>query len=589
MGELLSESRLASLVAEVINRAFTDYHNQHQAITGRAQTWFEGRDWPRTLTDNLERLELYQRIVEQTVEQVRELCGSQVESKMVWVSTKAVYSHLIAGQDNWELAETFFNSITRKIFVTVGVDSVIEFINTDFDTPPNHSDERVYRTYRVETDLSGLFETILSDFSFGVVPYEDARRDAQEIARRVERVLGDQTLERAEIIRSVFYRGKGAYVIGRLVCPDCSIPLTLALINTSSGIVVNALVTGEEEVAVVFSLTHTYFQVQADRPYDLVHYLQILMPYKKIAELYTALGYNKHGKTEQYRDLLTHLATAQDQFETARGLKGMVMVVFTLPSYTLVFKIIRDRFAYPKQTTRQNVMRQYRMVFQHDRAGRLIDAQEFENLKLSRQLFSPALLEELQRETSQSVVFEDEYVLIKHLYTEQRVIPLNLYLPEAPETSAQKAIIDCGNTIKDLACTNIFTGDMLLKNFGVTRHGRVVFYDYDELCMVTDCNFRALPQSNDDDEEMSAEPWYSVGENDVFPEEFSRFLGVGGSLREAFLAHHADLFTVEYWQQVQNRLRQGQIVDIFPYDQSKHLPGPNREGYYLSDLAQVVS
>lgn len=305
----------------------------------------------------------------------------------------------------------------------------------------------------------------------------------------------------------------------------------------------------------------------------MIEFLRSIMPLKPVAELYTSLGYNKHGKTELYRDLLRHIAQSDDLFEVARGERGMVMAVFTLPSFDVVFKIIKDRFSEPKTTTRQDVLNRYQLVFRHDRAGRLIDAQEFEHLKFDRARFAPELLEELLHVAAQSVTVEDENVIIKHLYTERRTIPLNLYLKEAPEAARRAALIDYGYTIKDLAAANIFPGDILLKNFGVTRHGRVVFYDYDELCLVTDCQFREMPDARDDDDEFSAEPWFFVGESDVFPAEFRTFLGLPQPLRQIFTERHAELFGVEFWQQLQRRHRAGEVIDIFPYRVSRRLPG----------------
>jgi isocitrate dehydrogenase kinase/phosphatase len=295
------------------------------------------------------------------------------------------------------------------------------------------------------------------------------------------------------------------------------------------------------------------------------------MPRKRIAELYTSIGHNKHGKTELYRDMLHHLASTEDKFEIARGQRGMVMVVFTMPSYDVVFKLIKDRFDYPKTTTRREVMAQYHLVFQHDRVGRLIDAQEFEHLKFDRKYFSEELLEELLQVAPSIVKLEDDYVVIRHAYVERRVTPLDIFLCEEDEVHSYPAVLDFGNTIKDLAAVNIFPGDMLLKNFGVTRHGRVVFYDYDELAWLSECHFREVPKSDNYDDELSAEPWFSIGENDVFPEEFHRFIGLNGPLRQLFIEQHGDLLGINFWKQMQTRLNNGEIIEILPYQENKRL------------------
>jgi isocitrate dehydrogenase kinase/phosphatase len=373
------------------------------------------------------------------------------------------------------------------------------------------------------------------------------------------------------MVQSVFYRSKGAYLLGRIRSGDHAMPLTLALLHGDRGLFVDAALLTADEVSIIFSFTRSYFHVEVDRPHDLIVFLKSIMPRKPIAELYIAIGYNKHGKTELFRDLMRHIKHSTDKFEIARGERGMVMIVFTLPSFDVVFKVIRDTFAYPKTTTRRQVIERYQLVFEHDRAGRLADVQEFEHLAFPRDRFSDELLAELASGAADTVTIGERIVDIKHLYTERRMTPLNLYLREVDGATARDAIVDYGQAVKDLAATNIFPGDMLLKNFGVTRHQRVVFYDYDELCLVTDCHFRELPKPRDEDDEFGAEPWFYVGTNDIFPEEFLTFMGLGGELRRAFLEAHGDLLTPQYWWQIQDRHRAGELIDILPYPCSRRL------------------
>ncbi|MBP6440506.1 MAG: bifunctional isocitrate dehydrogenase kinase/phosphatase, partial [Caldilineaceae bacterium] len=325
----------------------------------------------------------------------------------------------------------------------------------------------------------------------------------------------------------------------------------------------------EDDASVVFSFTRSYFHVEADVPGDVVGFLKSIMPLKPVAELYIAIGYNKHGKTERYRALYRHMANSNDKFEIARGAKGMVMTVFTLPSYDMVFKIIKDRFAYPKTSTRAQVMDRYRLVFKHDRVGRMVDAQEFEFLTFNRDRFSQELLDELQAVAANTVEITGDAVIIKHMYTERRLYPLDLFIKEMGSAKAAAAVIDYGHAIADLAAANIFPGDLFIKNFGVTRHGRVVFYDYDELCLLTECNFRQMPAARDYDDEVADQPWYSVAENDIFPEEFRRFLWFPQPLRTVFEDHHAWMFTPDSWRLLQQRTAAGELIDFYPYDQEQ--------------------
>jgi isocitrate dehydrogenase kinase/phosphatase len=302
-----------------------------------------------------------------------------------------------------------------------------------------------------------------------------------------------------------------------------------------------------------------------------VSFLKTIMPRKPIAELYNAVGCNKHGKTELYRSILRHLETTDDRFDIAPGQRGMVMSVFTLPGLDVVFKVIRDRFDYPKTVTHEEVRGKYRLVFRHDRAGRLVDAQEFEHLEFDAARFSDELRRELASVATEAVRFDGGSVVIRHLYTERRLRPLDVYLRETEGSAAHDAIVEYGQVLRDLAATNIFPGDMLLKNFGVTRHGRLIFYDYDELCLLTDCNFRTLPTPATDLEEVASEPWFYVGERDIFPEEFRSFLGLRQDLLQTFLAHHEELLHVEFWHRMQDLHLRGEVVDIFPYRLSRRL------------------
>jgi isocitrate dehydrogenase kinase/phosphatase len=570
----LTDSRLANIGARTIQQAYGTYRDQFETITARARARFETQDWQGMQADSFERLGLYKRIVDLVEASIRELLGSRIQDKLIWASMKAVYSGLIDDYETWELAETFFNSITRRIFTTVGVDPKIEFVATDFETPPTPSELPVYRTYQRAPSTADMVINFLRDFELNA-PFANLEEDAQLAAERIEErllALGAlRTVERGEMIKEPFFRGMGAYLIGRLFSASHLIPVVLALIHTDKGLVVDAVLLEEDAASILFSFARSYFHVEIKRPYDLVQFLRTIMPRKRVAELYISLGYNKHGKTELYRDLLHHLAYSNNQFEKAQGQEGMVMTVFTMADYDMVFKLIKDSFNYPKDSTRKDVMAKYELVYKHDRVGRLVDAQSFEYLQFHRSRFSEALLQELLDTAAQTVAVEENSVIIKHCYVERRVNPLDIYVREAADKSARSATIEYGNAIKDLANSNIFPGDMLLKNFGVTRHGRVVFYDYDELCFLVDCNFRRIPPALAYEDELSNEPWFHVNPGDIFPAEFESFLGLGDELHQLFKQHHGDLFDVLYWRKIQERLNLGETCHIYPYAQNLRL------------------
>lgn len=571
----LTDSRLANVAARQIYDGFVRYGRRFHEITCQAQTRFEAKDWHGQRADALARLNLYRHIVDGVVIAVRELLGERLTRKMVWASMKAVYSGLIAENSDWELAETFFNSITRRIFTTVGVDPRLEFVDPDFDLPPLTDPKLLYTTY-YPTDLGETVRQLLLDCGL-TVPFANFEEDRCQITDRLQCFLAKEqtTFSRIDVVNSLFFRGKGAYLIGRIYTPRGLVPLALVLLQGAVGVFVDAMLLDESSVSILFSFARAYFHVMVERPSDLVQFIHSIIPRKRIAEIYISLGYNKHGKTELYRDLLNHLKQSETQFAIAPGQRGMVMIVFSLPDYDMVFKLIKDHFAYPKKTTRQDVISNYEMVFRHDRAGRLIDAQSFEFLQFKRGRFTDELLQELLEVAANTVSLEEETVVVSHAYVERQVIPLDIFLQEADEDAANRVIIDYGQVIKDLAVTNIFAGDMLLKNFGVTRHERVVFYDYDELRPLTDCNFRKFPQAQTYEDELAAEPWFHIGEKDVFPEEFLRFMGLPRSVKKTFLEHHGDLLEVDFWQETQQRLEAGEIITIRPYRDIYRLPQPS--------------
>ncbi len=568
---------LAEEGSKAILLAFARYRLRFRKATRRAWRRFERREWLEGQRDARERLKLYRLSVRVAVSDLKAHLGPRVMEAELWREMKSLYSEAIFAFADVELAETFFNSVTRRILDTVGVDPEVEFVDQDFRRARPPSDIRVHHTFARRTSTAALVADVLAAQAFSV-PYRDLAGDSERAAQRIEANWiyasdGDGApIETMDFVDSVFFRGSGAYLVGRVRGGGRTVPIVIVLLNSDEGLEIDAVLSTESEVSVVFSYTRSYFHVEMLRPSEVVRFLHTLIPKKPIAELYMSLGYDKHGKTEMYRSLLAHLERTTERFAFSPGARGMVMIVFAMPSHEYVFKIIRDEFAYPKTTTRADVIRRYQLVFQHDRAGRLVEAQEFEHLTFHRDRFEPDLLAELETKAAQSVTIEGSEVAIHHLYIERRVKPLDLFLREAPEVDTVHALLDYGQAIRDLAASNIFPGDLLLKNFGVTRHGRVIFYDYDELCLVTDCQFRDLPAARSIDEEMSAEPWFYVAENDVFPEEFTRFLGLSDLQLRFFLTAHGAVVTADFWRELQDRHKNGEVLDIFPYPPSKRLP-----------------
>ena len=561
---------LAQACAAFIHERFHDYHDCFQRITQRAPERFKNRRWAHGQDDTIERLNLYANVVDRTESDIGRLLNGRVAEEAIWIAAKTEYANHIAGRDDRDLAETFFNSVTRRLFDTVGVNRRIEFIYDDVEPPLACPTESIFRDYPVAGDLGTVIRQILTDAVLARMDEASLNRVLpiieEKVKKRLEATPGRARPVRIEMLADVFYRGQGAYLIGRILKDRSIVPLVFALLHPDSGVVVDALLLDADGVSIVFSFTRSAFHVTVKKPRELMGFLRSILPLKPEAELYSSLGYFKHGKTVLYRDVCHHTAQCtEERFRISPGKPGMVMVVFDLGGFNMVIKLIRDRFDTPKRITRVKVMEQYDFVFKHYRAGRLIEAHAFEHLRFERCWFSDDLLDFLLAEAGQTVHLVEERVIIDHAYLEHRVTPLDIYLKNESREKADAAVVDFGKAIKDLAAANIFPGDMLLKNFGVTRHGRVVFYDYDEIIPLTECRFRRIPPARSYMEEIADEPWYTVAENDVFPEEFSRFLGLAPRQREVFIDHHADLLAPGFWQNVQEEIRCGHIRHIRPY------------------------
>jgi isocitrate dehydrogenase kinase/phosphatase len=550
----VSDSAPAKEHAATIAEHFRAYNEEFGRITRRAALNFLAEDWNSAQLDAVARIELYeQRVTRCVVAIANELGTDELQARQtdvsLWSDIKRAYEMMVARRPDSDFYRTFFNSVSRDLFGTVGVNTEVEFCATNVGRASGAVPIRVYRV--VGGSLSAAVREILADLPFGAaINDQDAvvHHISAAIGRYFESGRHSGAPESIELIEPVFYRGLHAFAVGRLIGDSSITPLVLAFTNSAKGVRVEGVMLSRAEVGSLFGYARSYFHVDLPVVSAAITLLRSFMPRKSIDELYTVLGRAKQGKTERYFALQRHLSTSIDSFVHAPGERGLVMIVFTLPSHDLVFKVIRDRFGAPKTTTRAEVIERYQFVFRHDRAGRLVDAQEFKRLRLPRARFMPALADELLRDASESCRIEGDDLIVEHCYIERRLRPLNLFLREAEPAAAEAAIIDYGNALRDLAASNVFPGDLLLKNFGVTSHRRVIFYDYDELCLVTDCVFRDLPQPRCEEEETSAEPWFHCGPRDVFPEQWLPFLAIPAALREVFVQHHAELLTAAWWR-----------------------------------------
>jgi isocitrate dehydrogenase kinase/phosphatase len=562
------DTSTAAEIAQALIEGFDTYLVEFKEITSRAHKRFENGDWHGIQADSKRRLAIYKKQVPRLARKIRRMMGDHFDNMDRWLAIKAAYRPLALARQAYEIAETYYNSVCRKVIDQIGAHEGIMFVEDEHLQREFQSVEPIYHTYHWQGDSQRMIGEMLTDYHFDI-SLENRERDITFIAAEIEQDIfsrfppDEET--RLQMLKSVFFRNKAAYLVGRFFVAGQLMPFIIPLLNYDGKLTADILLTGQDEMSILFSFTRSYFLVEVGIPSELVHFLKTVIPLKPYGDLYNSIGFNKHGKTELYRHFRRHLNQSTDQFVIAPGIRGMVMAVFTLPSYNIVFKLIKDRFDPPKMTNKAHVRACYKLVSVHDRVGRMADTHEFEHVSFPRDRFDPELLAELLLVAPSIVHANEETVIIEHLYTERKMIPLNIYLETATHAEAEEVIEEYGNTIKQLAAANIFPGDMLLKNFGVTRHRRVVFYDYDEIGFLTDYTFRRMPETTAEEDMYAGTPWFAVGANDVFPEEFKHFLVGREDIREMFLRIHQDLFDPRFWIDMQQKQIRGEVVDVFPY------------------------
>lgn len=573
----LLSSQIAFDIARTILDGFDKHYHLFRISSQQAKQFFETGDWKAAQIAARERIQFYDTRVRECVRTLEDDYDENDLTDEVWREVKLHYMGLLIDHLRPELAETFFNTVCTKLlnrnyfhndFIFVRPATSTEYIERD-DTPPT------YRVYYPATDgLNYTIKRIVTNFQLET-PFEDLDRDVAAVEARLREHFGREKLEpnhQIQVLANLFYRNKSAYIIGKGINGNREYPFVIPLMHKRKNeLVLDTILFDVMQITVLFSFTRAYFMVDMEVPSAYVQFIRSILPKKPRSEIYTMIGLQKHGKNLFYRDFLHHLKYSSDCIDAAPGIRGLVMLVFALPSFPYVFKLIKDSFPPPKETTRALIKEKYLLVKNHDRVGRMADTLEYSDVAFPRSRFSEELLEEIRQYAPSMLEVNDEEVVIKHLYIERRMTPLNIWLTEAEQRGDMQAmeqgVLEYGNAIKDLVSANIFPGDMLYKNFGVTRHGRVVFYDYDEIEYITDCTFRKIPLPRNEEDEMSAEPWYPIAKNDVFPEQFGTFLLGNQKVKEFFMKHHADLLTAEYWQGRKLRIVEGKVDDVFPYPQ----------------------
>jgi isocitrate dehydrogenase kinase/phosphatase len=573
----LLSSQIAFDIARTIVDGFDKHYRLFRHASKTAKRHFEIGAWPTAQQAARERIGYYDKRVQECVHILEDEYSQDELTDLVWREVKLHYIGLLSRHKQPELAETFFNSVSCQILHREYFNNDHIFVRPVVSTEYLETEELLptYRVYYPARDgLRFALKRIVTNFQIDA-QFSSLDRDIDWVKARMAFFFDldkPEANQQLQVLSSLFFRNKGAYIIGKAINGAREFPFVIPILHNRRGqMVLDTVLTDQEQITILFSFTRAYFLVDMEVPSAYVQFLRSLMPRKPRSEIYTILGLQKQGKTLFYRDFLQHLKHSSDYFQIAAGIRGLVMLVFELPSFPYVFKVIKDFYPPPKETTRAQIKEKYLLVKHHDRVGRMADTLEYSNVAFPLARFSEELVAELNKFAPSLVDVEGERIIIRHLYIERRMVPLNIFLTDAEaagnDALVEHAVMEYGNAIRDLVAANIFPGDMLYKNFGVTRHGRVVFYDYDEIEYITDCNFRDIPQARNEEDEMSAEPWYPVGRHDVFPEQFERFLLGNAKIRQHFMKHHAPLLTREYWQSRKERIMEGVVEDVFPYPQ----------------------
>jgi isocitrate dehydrogenase kinase/phosphatase len=593
----LLSSQIGFDVAKTMLEGFDRHYRIFRDAAIHAQDLFEAADWHAIQRLARERITSYDERVKECVELLEDEYDAENIDNEIWQQIKLHYIGLLTAHRQPECAETFFNSVCCKILHRSYFNNDFIFVRPAISTEYIENDEPAakptYRAYYPGKDgFAQTLERIVTNFQLNP-PFEDLQRDVGCVLQAIHDTFGafvEAPNFQIHVLSSLFYRNKAAYIVGRIINGDLIVPFAIPIHHVRPRVLaLDTVLLKREQLLIIFSFSHSYFLVDMEVPSAFVEFLGTVMPGKPKAEIYTSVGLQKQGKNLFYRDLLHHLSHSSDLFTIAPGIKGLVMLVFTLPSFPYVFKLIKDQFPPPKDTTRAQIQEKYQLVKRHDRLGRMADTLEYSSVALPLSRIDDALLRELQKEVPSLLEYEGDNLVIEHLYIERRMVPLNLFLQSGTDDAIDHAIKEYGDAVKELMQANIFPGDMLYKNFGVTRHGRVVFYDYDEIEYLTDCNVRAVPAPRNEEDEMSGEPWYTVGAHDIFPETYGTFLLGDPRVRQSFIRHHADFFDPALWQRHKDHILKGELPDFYPYERGLRFRHRYPERFAADPASEVAS
>jgi isocitrate dehydrogenase kinase/phosphatase len=573
-----TEDERIPLVAAWIRDVFEHFYDEWQQLTRLSKQAFERRDHPAAVAYAKRRLGLYNATVYPLAEDLRSVFPALAQHEVLWDDVEAAYLPLVRGIYEADLALAYLHSARRRVYH--GEWRPVEY-GFGRAGPGDVNPALVYETFRCQwpvapTVLQGVLQ--LADLN---VPFRDLEGDAFKVASRLNDTLAKESgadLRAIHMIRAGFFRNRAAYLVGRLVVGDGKYrPFVIALLNGPDGVFAEAVLTAVPHVHNLFSSTLATFQVTNVFYHQLSAFLHTIMPRRPLGLQYSTIGFHHVSKVAVMNEVRQYLADSGSLLDFAPGFPGTVAVAFTASGSDYVFKVIRDRptsgYKWPTFEGIDAVLNKYKRVHEINRTGSMLDNTLYYNLKLDRSWFRPALLEELLNAAGNSARLQDDAIVFRYLVAQRTLTPLNLFLESAPETRAERAIINLGYCIKNNAAANVFNRDFDARNYGVNRYLKVYLYDYDAVEALTDVKVRTNLDRCEGEEDVPS--WFFEDGLVFLPEEIESGLRVDDrALRRAFRSVHGDLLTVDYWEDVQRTLRAGQIPGIHTYPEACHLGDP---------------
>jgi isocitrate dehydrogenase kinase/phosphatase len=564
--------------AQLILAVFDDFYAELCEYPFRAKRAFESADPQASIRISKARLGLYSRYVAEHGPRIHRAFPALADNEVIWDALDRQFSAMIVDRYEADIAFSFVHSLRRNI--THGMWRPVAYSFPPPSPRRANSLASVFRRFPVRQRIDAALVADALRVPGFAVPFRDEAADSERIAAKVNRLMEggvfDGELPLAlDVVDAGFLRDLSAFVVGRWVLQDGSfVPFVVALLNSDTGIYADALLHETSDLHNLFSSTLANFHVTTKLYYQTCVFLYSLMPRRPLGLHYSTIGFNHVGKVAILNEITEQLQRSGQKFRPSPGFAGTVAIGFTFDACAYHLKIIRDR---PTRSYKWGVypgvvatIEKYRIVHEINRAGSMLDNVMYFNVQLHRDMFDPGLLACICNEAGGSVQVEGDSVFIRSLIVQLKIIPLPMYLETASDSEIRTAIVNLGHCIRNNAATNIFNKDLDSRNYGVGRYGKVLLFDYDAVEKLTDVKIR----TNQDREpgEETIPDWFFEDGAIFLPEE----LEVGmqfknDTARRYFRRENADLMSVQYWQEVQQKLKRDEVLQLRVYPVSCEL------------------